>query len=68
VHDARSSSESLDEVVLRAPTLAIAEFQRRGRLRVELGVDAESTTGAVRLYERAGMQAVQRWDIWERTA
>ena len=49
-------------------THAIAEFQRRGRLRVELGVDAESTTGAVRLYERAGMRVVQRWDIWERTA
>ena len=47
---------------------AFGEFQRRGRLGVELGVDAESTTGAVRLYERAGMRAVQRWDIWERSA
>ncbi len=49
-------------------THAIVELQRRGRLRVELGVDAESTTGAVRLYERAGMRVVQRWDIWERQA
>ena len=46
---------------------AFVELQRRGRLGVELGVDAESTTGAVRLYERAGMRAVQRWDIWERS-
>jgi hypothetical protein len=30
--------------------------------------DAESTTGAVRLYERAGMRVVERWDIWERQA
>jgi mycothiol synthase len=47
---------------------AFGELQRRGRLGAELGVDAESTTGAVRLYERAGMRVVQRWDIWERTA
>ena len=49
-------------------THAFAEFQRRGRLRAELGVDAESTTGAVRLYERAGMRVQWRWDIWERAA
>jgi ribosomal protein S18 acetylase RimI-like enzyme len=47
-------------------THAFAEFQRRGRLRAGLGVDAESTTGAVRLYERAGMSVQWRWDIWER--
>lgn len=47
-------------------THALAEFQRRGRLRAGLGVDAESTTGAVRLYERAGMRVLWRWDIWER--
>ena len=47
-------------------THAFAEFQRRGRLRAELGVDAESTTGAVGLYERAGMRVQWRWDIWER--
>ncbi len=47
-------------------THAFAEFQRRGRLRAELGVDAESTTGAVALYERAGMRVLWRWDIWER--
>jgi len=47
---------------------AFAEFQRRGRSRVGLGVDAENTTGAVRLYERAGMRIVQRWDTWEKPA
>jgi ribosomal protein S18 acetylase RimI-like enzyme len=49
-------------------THAFREFQRRGRLRAELGVDAESTTGAVGLYERAGMRVLWRWDIWERDA
>jgi ribosomal protein S18 acetylase RimI-like enzyme len=47
---------------------AFAEFQRRGRLRASLGVDALSTTGAVRLYERAGMRVLWRWDIWERSS
>ena len=47
-------------------THAFAELQRRGRLRAGLGVDAESTTGAVGLYERAGMSVLWRWDIWER--
>ena len=31
------------------------EFRRRGATRVGLGVDSENVTGAVRLYERAGM-------------
>ena len=43
-----------------------AEFARRGCTRVSLGVDAESTTGAVRLYERAGMRQIRRSDTWER--
>lgn len=47
---------------------AFGEFQRRGRRRVGLGVDAENTTGAVRLYERAGMHVVRRWHIWEKPA
>jgi mycothiol synthase len=34
-----------------------AEFYRRGKPRVGLGVDAESLTGATRLYERAGMHS-----------
>ena len=47
-------------------THAFAEFQRRGRRRAGLGVDAESTTGAVALYERAGMRVLWRWNVWER--
>ena len=34
---------------------SLQEFRRRGASRVGLGVDAENVTGAVRLYERAGM-------------
>ncbi len=35
---------------------AFAELYRRGERRVGLGVDAQSLTGATRLYERAGMR------------
>ncbi len=45
---------------------AFAEFQRRGRTRAGLGVDAENVSGAVRLYERAGMRVVRKQDTWER--
>jgi len=38
---------------------AFGEFHRRGHERVGLGVDAESPTGAVRLYERAGMHVAR---------
>jgi mycothiol synthase len=38
---------------------AFAEFKRRGFERVGLGVDAESPTGAVSLYERAGMHVAR---------
>jgi mycothiol synthase len=34
---------------------AFGEFYRRGQPRIALGVDAENTSGATRLYERAGM-------------
>jgi len=43
-----------------------AVFAARGGTRVSLGVDAESTTGAVRLYERVGMREVRRTDTWEK--
>jgi mycothiol synthase len=46
---------------------AFAELAARGATRVGLGVDAENTTGAVRLYERAGMRPVRRLDVYERT-
>ena len=46
---------------------AFAEFARRGFTAVGLGVDAENPTGAVRVYERAGMR-VERTDlIFEKT-
>jgi mycothiol synthase len=45
---------------------SFAEFQRRGATRVGLGVDAENPTGAVRLYERAGMHVERRNDTWEK--
>jgi ribosomal protein S18 acetylase RimI-like enzyme len=44
---------------------SFAEFARRGCTRVELGVDAESLTGANRLYESAGMRVIRRFDIYE---
>ena len=42
------------------------DFAARDATRVGLGVDAENTTGAVRLYERAGMRPVRRNDTFER--
>jgi mycothiol synthase len=41
---------------------SFAELQARGRRSVGLGVDALNPTGAVRLYERAGMRVVRRSD------
>ena len=45
---------------------AFARFHERGQRRVELGVDTDNATGAVRLYESAGMRAVHRYDLWRR--
>ena len=39
---------------------AFRELRARGKTRVGLGVDAENETGAVRLYERAGMEVARR--------
>lgn len=44
---------------------AFAEFRRRGLVAAGLGVDAESLTGANRLYEHVGMRVVARFDIYE---
>ena len=38
----------------------------RGIPKVDLGVDAENTTGAVGLYERAGMNVARRTDAYEK--
>jgi mycothiol synthase len=45
---------------------AFVVFHERGNDRVGLGVDGENTTGAVRLYERAGMHVVRRSDTYEK--
>jgi mycothiol synthase len=41
------------------------EFQRRGFHAAALGVDAESLTGANRLYENAGMEVTRQSDVYE---
>ena len=53
----------LGEALLRH---SFAEFHRRGFPRVALGVDADSPTGAPRLYERVGMHVVRRVDFYEK--
>jgi mycothiol synthase len=42
------------------------EFHRRGFHGVGLGVDAESLTGAHRLYENAGMHVWRRYNVYEK--
>jgi mycothiol synthase len=43
---------------------ALAEYQRRGVRKVALSVDAESITGAPRLYGRAGMRVRESYVIY----
>jgi ribosomal protein S18 acetylase RimI-like enzyme len=45
---------------------AFAAFHARGQARAALGVDATSLTGALRLYERAGMRVVRQFDQFEK--
>jgi GNAT superfamily N-acetyltransferase len=45
---------------------AFAEFHRRGQKGAALGVDAFSLTGALRIYERAGMHAARQYDNFEK--
>ncbi len=45
---------------------AFGEFYRRGQKRVGLGVDADSPTGATRLYEKAGMRSIRQWDVYQK--
>ena len=42
------------------------EFYRRGQPTVVLGVDAQNLTGALRLYERAGMHVSMRFTTYEK--
>jgi mycothiol synthase len=46
---------------------AFAGLSKRSVERAYLAVDAQNPTGATRLYERAGMRVVKRWDMWERS-
>ena len=47
-------------------TRAFAEFYSRGERQIGLGVDTANETGATRLYERAGMHAVESALIFEK--
>jgi ribosomal protein S18 acetylase RimI-like enzyme len=42
------------------------EFYRRGKRKVGLGVDAQNLTGALRLYENAGMHVQKTFDQYEK--
>ena len=42
------------------------EYYRRGKRKVGLGVDAQNLTGALRLYENAGMHVHQAFDQYEK--
>ena len=41
-------------------------LRERGLERAALSVDAENTTGAVALYERAGMKVTGRYELWDK--
>jgi mycothiol synthase len=45
-------------------TRSLAMFGQRGLPRAALDVDAENTTGAVRLYTKIGMQVLPSFTIW----
>jgi len=45
---------------------AFGEFYRRGKRKVGLGVDAYNLTGALRLYERAGMHMYRKFNTYEK--
>jgi ribosomal protein S18 acetylase RimI-like enzyme len=45
---------------------AFGEFYRRGKRKAGLGVDAENLTGALHLYEKAGMHVHMQLDLFEK--
>lgn len=53
----------LAEALLRH---SFAELYARGKRRTALGVDVQNVTGALRIYERVGMQAVSRFGTWQK--
>ncbi len=45
---------------------SFGEFYRRGRKAAGLGVDAQNLTGALRLYEKAGMRVFRKQNAYEK--
>ncbi len=45
---------------------SFGELYRRGQRRVGLGVDASNLTGALRLYEKAGMRVQRKFNTYEK--
>jgi ribosomal protein S18 acetylase RimI-like enzyme len=53
----------LAEALLRR---SFSELYARGKHRTALGVDVQNVTGALRVYERVGMHATDRFGTWQR--
>jgi ribosomal protein S18 acetylase RimI-like enzyme len=45
---------------------AFGAFYARGCTTIGLGVDAQSPTGATRLYQRAGMRVTEEYETYEK--
>jgi len=45
---------------------SFGQLYDRGMWRIGLGVDADSLTGATRLYEKVGMRVERRHELWEK--
>lgn len=45
---------------------AFGEYYKRGKTKVDLGVDAESLTGATDLYKKVGMFVLRQYDLYEK--
>ncbi len=45
---------------------AFGEFYKRGKTKVDLGVDADSLTGATDLYKKVGMGVHRQYDLYEK--
>jgi mycothiol synthase len=45
---------------------SLAQLRRRGLARAALNVDAENTTGALRLYRKAGMEPRPAFTVWSK--
>ena len=45
---------------------AFGEYYQRGKTKVDLGVDAESLTGATDLYKKVGMIVLRQYDMYEK--